>query len=422
MSLKDTAKNTAKGFAQKLRVVEVDLNNRLRRSFGKKINQQVEIHYRGKPFGFMYNDEIETVSIDVIKNDLKDEDMHFDPSKRRMDISDVFVNCSCGAKWDIEIPTTATVDDKKAIKACVKNQPDLAKHEAEGHTLTLKYIETNTAVIPENERLKNFNPERINYYRLFSKKTTEVKYLATYGQDILAEAPQYKYSETTAGGKTLKFQNMMFGLFFVGVFEFLLIYSIVSYFISSMYYSPVTIVTKVTSNPKSITSSGISSGIAFSTFMYTILFIILAFLFITWRLHIRDTAKSTVKYIELQSAPFFISNRGVLPVIMHNSVNEDIWDYQARMMQIDDVRAKDVFYALQSWSDSQIAQLDRANKLGQVEHELTMIGEEMRDIKKLDMEYRTEMAGGKSVLKPVVFGVVITVLLYTLIIYIMGIV
>ena len=417
MSLKDNVKNKTKGFAQRFKVIEVDVNNRLKRSFGKQINQRVEIHYRGKPLNFMYDDAIEQISIDVVKNDLKENDLHFDPTKRRMDVSDAFVDCSCGSRWDIKIPTTVTNDDKKAIKFCVKNQPDLAKHQAEGHTLKLSYIETNTEVLPENERIKNFNAERINYYRLFSKKTTEVKYLVTYGQDLLAEAPQVKYSDTTGGGRTLKMQNAIFIFFFVGIIEFLTLYSFISYIVSSMYYSPITVVSKITSSP-----TNISTGISVATFIYTILFISLVFIFVTWRLHIRDTAKSTIKYIELQSAPFFISNRGVLPVIMHNSVNEDIWDYQARIMQIDDVRAKDVFYALQSWSDSQIAQLDRANKLGQVEHELTMIGEEMRDIKKLDMEYRTEMSGNKSNLKTVVMGVVATVVVYTLIIYVLGIV
>jgi hypothetical protein len=85
----------------------------------------------------------------------------------------------------------------------------MLKHDdpENGHKLSLLYVETNTEIIPEDKRMKNFNPERINYYRLFSKKTLEVKYLATYGQDLLAEAPQYKYADSSQGRKAIGMNN-----------------------------------------------------------------------------------------------------------------------------------------------------------------------------------------------------------------------
>ena len=140
-----------------------------------------------------------------------------------------------------------------------------------------------------------------------------------------------------------------------------------------------------------------------------------------WRLHIHDMSKSTTKLIMLQSAPFFISNRGVLPVVLHNSQLQDVWDYQARLMEMDDSKAKDVIYALQTWSDAQIAQLERMNKLGQVEHELTMINEEIRDISKLDHEYRKETTARGSYIKDVVMAVMITAVAYTFVLYILGV-
>ena len=389
-------------FKNRMKKFQVDLNNRLGRSFGNPIKQNVEIHYRGKPFSFIYDGNIETVSIDVIKSDLglKDEDIQFDTTKERMDEADAFIGCTCGAKFDVKVPITICDNHELVMKKAVEMMPSLLNHDnkQEGHTLSLLYIQTSTQKIPEKERIKNFNPDRINYYRIFSKKTVEVKYLVTYGQDLISEAPQYKYSETNGGAKKIGMQNILFMLFIFGLIEtftFLFVSS------SSPNYFPTT-------HPN-------------YTPWYILDFVIILMFSAMWRLHIHDISKSTIKLIMLQSAPFFISNRGVLPVVLHNSQLQDVWDYQARLMEMDDSKAKEVIYALQTWSDSQIAQLERMNKLGQVEHELTMINEEIRDISKLDYEYRKQAEPSNGYLKDILVSVAGTVLAYTFIMYILGI-
>ena len=395
-------KRTKGSIRNRMKRFEVDINNRLGRSFGNKVNQNVEIHYRGKPFSFVYDGNIETVSIDVVKSDLglKDEDIQFDTTKERMDEADAFIGCTCGAKFDIKVPITICNNHELVMKKAVETMPNLLNHDnkKEGHTLSLLYIQTSTQTVPEKERIKNFNPDRINYYRIFSKKTVEVKYLVTYGQDLISEAPQYKYSETTGGSKNIGFQNVLFMIFIFGLIEtftFLFVSS------SSPSYFPTT-------HPS-------------YTPWYILIGVVIIMFSTMWRLHIHDVSKSTTKLIMLQSAPFFISNRGVLPVVLHNSQLQDVWDYQARLMEMDDSKAKDVIYALQTWSDAQIAQLERMNKLGQVEHELTMINEEIRDISKLDHEYRKETTARGSYLKDVALSVAITALAYTFVMYIIGV-
>ena len=299
--VKEGTRKKIKGAARRFKRFEVDLNNRLFRSFGNPVQQKVEIHYRGKPFSFMYDDVLEEISIDVVKNDPSikaDGEIHFDDTKRRMDLSDAFVGCSCGAKYDAKIPTTSTLNNAIAMEEAKKAMPDILKHDdpEHGHTLSLLYVETNTEVIPEEKRMKNFNTERINYYRIFSKKTVEVKYLATYGQDLLAEAPQYKYAESKQGGKTIGVQNFLFGLFIVGLME------IITYMVAS-------------------SSSNVYNPVPANNFPWYVLIGVVILLFsVMWRLHIYDISRSTVKIIELQSAPFYISNRGVLPVLMVNTV------------------------------------------------------------------------------------------------------
>ena len=107
-----TRRNRFRKFSRSLRKVEVDLNNRLQKSFGRRVEQKVEIHYRGKPLTFVYDDVIEHIPIDVVKNDpdvMADGEIHFDPTKRRMDASDAFISCFCGAKYDVKVPTSVFV-------------------------------------------------------------------------------------------------------------------------------------------------------------------------------------------------------------------------------------------------------------------------------------------------------------------------
>ena len=398
-------KDVKSGF-QKMKRISVDLSNRLQRSFGNPVKQQVEIHYQGKPMTFNYLGPLESTSIDVIrqKEGIKDKEeleVKFDPTKRRMDTSKVTVQCSCGQMFTVDMDTVKTTSDKAMIReATRKNHSILTEHyEKEGHTLSVKVVETPVEYVRENERIKNFTDSRINYFRMFSKKTAEVKYLVSYGQDLLSEAPQYPYNQTTAGEHSISNQNFLFFLFIFGLIE--LFTYLASSSSSASYYSPVV-------HPS-------------FTPWYAVIVVAIGMLIVMWRLHIRDLARTMVKVIMLQSAPFYISNRGVLPVVMVNSVVNQVWDYQARMMDVDEREAKDVFYSLQAWSDAQISELYAANKLGQVEKELSTIANSIRSLEKVDYEYRRESEQPSSNLKGMILAVVATVVGYSLVLFILGI-
>ena len=106
---------------------------------------------------------------------------------------------------------------------------------------------------------------------------------------------------------------------------------------------------------------------------------------------------------------------------MTNSTVNQVWDYQARMMNMDAKNARDVFLSLQSWSDSQIAQLYRANKLGQVEKELDVIQNSIRDLEKYDLQYKKQSEMSSPNIKGVIIAVAVTLVAYTMVLYMFGI-
>ena len=400
-------KGIRKSFSAMKRI-SVDLTNRLQRSFGNQVRQQVEIHYGGKPMTFNYIGPLEETNIDVISQDEdvtkdgKEElEVKFDPTKQRMDVSKVTVICSCGETFVVDMDTVKTSTDKSIIReATRKNHSLLVNHyEKEGHLLSVRLIETPVEVIKEDERIKNFTDSRVNYYRMFSKKTAEVKYLVSYGQDLLSEAPQHPYNQTAAGKDSIGNQNFFFFLFIFGLIE--VFTYLASSSSTSSYYSPI--------NHPNLSP------------WYVLIIVMIIMIIIMWRMHIRDMARTMVKVIFLQSAPFYISNRGVLPVVMTNSTVNQVWDYQARMMNMDAKNARDVFLSLQSWSDSQIAQLYRANKLGQVEKELDVIQNSIRDLEKFDLEYKRQSEMSSPNIKGIVIAVVVTLVAYTMVLYMFGI-
>ena len=408
--LRKTGRKTRKGLRNSfsaMKRITVDLTNRLQRSFGNQVRQQVEIHYDGKPMTFNYVGPLEETNIDVLSqdDDLKDGkeelELKFDPTKQRMDTSKVTVVCSCGGTFIVEMDTVKTTTDKSIIReATRKNHSLLVNHyEKEGHRLSVRLIETPVQVIKEDERIKNFTESRINYYRTFSKKTAEVKYLTSYGQDLLSEAPQFPYHTTAAGKDSIGNQNFFFFLFIFGLIE--VFTYLASSSSTSSYYSPI--------NHPNLSP------------WYVLIIVMIIMIIIMWRLHIRDMARSMVKVIFLQSAPFYISNRGVLPVVMTNSTVNQVWDYQARMMNMDAKNARDVFLSLQSWSDSQIAQLYRANKLGQVEKELDVIQNSIRDLEKYDLQYKKQSEMSSPNIKGVIIAVAVTLVAYTMVLYMFGI-
>ena len=380
---------------QKMKKIHVDVSSRLERSFGSKVEQMVEIHYQGKPMTFNYAGPIENISIDVLhtNKELEENEVeHFDPTKERMDQSTLFLKCLCGQRIKTIIPTDINVDNDNVLNVIPKTvyKDILEHHDGEGHKISLDHIETETQVVPEDKRIKNFNFERINYYRLFPKKTTEIRYVASYGQDILAEAPQAKYSETRAGQSAIGLQNMMFMFFVFGLME------VFTYFASTTSSQPNYFATHVDMTPWYIL---IATAVLLVSAM--------------WRLHIRDISKTMVKVVHLQSAPFYISNRGVLPVIMTNSTLTLVWDYQGKMMKADDTYARDVYHSLQNWTDSQLGELYRAKMLGQVEQELMVINQEVRDIQKLDYDFRNDMTRNTTNIRTMIYAVIGTIFVYS---------
>ncbi len=376
--LNELKKRVKKG-ARKARKVSVDVAGRMERSFGTPVNQLVEVHYRGKPMTFSYMGPIETVTIDVIKRvqlennpEIAESEVKFDPTKRRLDTATAYISCSCGTEFKKELDIA--VVESRDIKEIMKKTKDIdmQRHYHSGHEMHVDHTESKIEVIPEDMRIKDWNPERINYYRLFPKKTADIKYLVTYGQDLLAEAEQWKYKRTEKGSNTIYRQNSLFSVFVVGLLM-LLEYVIIAAMRASQNVNPY------------LPSS--SPPVSYLPW-YILISVVIIMFGIMWRLHIHDISNQEVKYIQIQSAPFFISNRGVLPVVMTNAVIDQVWDYQARVMQLDQSVAKDIYYSLATWSDDAIAQLYRAKMLGHVEHELMGITNEVEHLKQLDYEYR----------------------------------
>ena len=375
--------------AKRGRHVAVDISGRLKRSFGNPVQQKIEAHYRGKPLSFNYTGNMETVTIDVIHQEQKEREKankgpameveQFDASRRRQDVSVAYFGCSCGVKFKGSVATTLVESgNSKLITKGIREdeiKAKMSKHQASGHTVTLLHTDSQIEVLPEETKIKNFSQEGIRYYRLFSDKSAEIKYFVSYNQDILAEAPQYRYSETSEGKSYMAKQNGLFMVFLVAMVMIVEYFSVQALVYSSLNYTPH--------------SGGISIA------WYLLLAAIIGMGGAMWRLHIHDVGNQSVKYMMLEPAPFYISNRGILPVILTNSALNTVWDYQSKVMQVDDSHAKEVFYSLQSWTDEQIAYLYRANQLGKVEHELSVINTQVADITKLDIDYRTG-AGPKS--------------------------
>ena len=386
------ARNRATSMAKKardgmrrMRHISVDMENRMKRSFGSPVSQRVEIHYQGNPFNFKYTDRMETISIDVIhkeqeieKNALPGQSgpamevEQFDPTKRRMDTSTAYFRCSCGIKIKGTIATSLVESqDGKLILNGIQ-EPDMKStvlnHRAKGHEIRLAHTDSMVEIIQETQRIKNFSQDRVNFYRLFPTKTADVKYMASYGQDLLAEAPQYKFSETGEGKNYMVKQNRYFTVFIVGIMMLIEYLSIMAAYSSEISYTTA----------------------PFNSVWYVVIAVILVLGGAMWRLHIYDVSNQFIKYINLQAAPFYIGNRGILPVVMTNSVINPVWDYQAKMMNLKAEAATDVFHSLTVWSDEQIAQLYRAKIIGNVEHELSVLNNEMSDMRKVDYEYRNK--------------------------------
>ena len=352
MSLKNKFMKTY-NFTSKGKNKVVDLSKRIQRGFGSPVLQKVEIHYQGQPRTFYYDGPIEEISIDVIHKQQREE----------------------------------------KIKESIKNK-DLGEdiHPEE----SIEIEPTNIEPDP-NSGIDEFEPKKIRFYKLFPKKTNEIKYIATYDQDILAEAPQPKMTETSGGSKYIRNFERMIMIFIFGLLEVITIIS----FISS-------------------TTPSFSSQNTTNTW-YIPIAITITMLVILWIVHVRDVSRTHVKYVNLQSGPFLISNTGIIPVIMTNTVVRPFWDYQKQVMNVDDKHAKDVFYSLQKWNEEQIQKLSISNKIMDASRGLSELVNEERELTRLNLEYKGVNSKSPSFFNVVLAGIVVFVG-YTMTLLFMGVI
>lgn len=414
---KTTLSKGVKRGTRRARKIVVDVNDRMEKSFGRHVDQLVEVHYLGKPLTFRYNGAMETITIDVLHREQQEQEIgppteknatappkkkkveetveKFDSTKRRLDMADVSLSCSCGMTFKTKVPVSEARNGNDNIKRNIDDK-DIKQHMRELHTLNVDYVEIKDEVIPERDRIHNFDQKYIRFFRLFPKKTAEVKYLVSYDQDILSEAPQIKFSESSTGSAYLRKQNTLLMFFLFGVVD---VFTYIVASASAYPYNP---------HPQNLVP------------WYLLIFTIIGAIVAVWMIKLREMGKTMIKNVRLQAAPFYISNRGILPVVMTESVLDPMWDYQSRVMHVDDKSAKEVYHSLTTWSDSQIAELYRAKQLGQVEHELTVINNEIRDIQKLDIEYRNQTSSQSASFQQIAIAVMVTIMAYSLIMFVFG--
>ena len=276
---------------------KLDITKRLQHYFGINVPQRIEIHYDG-PGAFAYVGELEVaeVPIEKIEEETNQKiEVHVekmqDPTQRRKNIG-------------------------------VRSEEDEAKAE-----------ERKEVEVPELVRIKNYDPAKIRFYRVFPKRDPfRVKYLATYDQDLIAEAPEYRFSETAQGSKYIaKFNMTLFGIIF-GLIYFVTIIAMFS-LLQPSYYTPHS------SNSLNI---------------YVPLGISIMFLILIYLINSRDIMRNYVKYILLQPAPMSISSSMVYPVILINSRTHPLWQYFKKVAEIDDSKAREVFLSLQNWNEKQL--------------------------------------------------------------------
>lgn len=369
---------------------KVDIRNRIQKGFGRSVKQMVEMHYDGPPFSFSYMDKIEQIDIDV-KNDV-------DFTKTStIDKSVIELTCSCGFQEELQVKDQS----EKGIKKMIADS--YADHLEPEHELVWSYG-TKETPMDKDKRIKNPDPKKIRYYRIFSKKTARIKYLATYDQDLLAEAQQVKFTQTAGGSAYMRRFQILIMLFIFSLIEVITILSI--YSSVPTYYSPVSTSTYVPSS---------------SNAGYTLPIIIaIASAVIIWLVHTRDVSITSVKYLQLKPAPFKMQNKSIIPVVLANSATRDWWSYSSQVMHLSSEVAEDVYSTLQGWNDEQVEQLDRTNKIMELNIALMDIEQESRDLQKLDRDYR-EASGGVNHIQKYIIGGLIGGLSVFVVMFILGV-
>ena len=413
MSLITNVRKTRRG----VKNIFVDIKERVERSFGKHIEQLVEIHYSGQPVSFYYgpNARIEETTIDVVKRELnpkKTQSVQGDVvdvgglgvslNERLTDKVEVAIKCQeCNREFNKFFSSHADLDEINNTEFLQRiNDKEILLHHDGGHKLIVVKENFQTVSVPEESKIKkdDFKPTQLKYYKLFSKNPAEVDFLVMYNQNMLTEAPQYKYTETRGGEKEI---NRMI----LGITIFAWMATIVAIF---MFLANATSVTTFT--PNAPPSNVVWQWAIFGTVIGAIVLLILD------RIYIKS--KTFVKYVTLSPAPFNISNRGILPVFMANSAVQNPFDYVAATLHISPEQAKDVMFSLQRHSWNQLAQTKSALMYEKMNGLLQSLIAESHDLRNYDMmikQEKVQIYGLPTLLMAAIVPVVITILVFVLV-------
>lgn len=310
----------------------VSLKNRKEASFGKKVQNKIEIHYHGPPFDFMYNGNIDEITVEQFKQEQNLSDLEFD----------------------------------------------------QGHYQTLGKGKPDKEVDPDDQIKEDIDVKKIRFYKLYSKKTTEVNFLATYDLDLIAVSRQVPFTQTTSGQTSVsRFRAVLTTSLVItlsALFD--------SYIISS--YNPYSYAPPTPPSPPTTTITRAVTSASFVDF-YIPVMIGIAAVILLYIQHNRDLGKTMVHEMNLEALPFKIINaNSVLPVAISNSSVVSLWDYQAKLMKINDNQAKKVVEVLQEFKADQLENAFVNNKINEKNIALMKIENEQRALNNADMSMYNE--------------------------------
>ena len=302
--------NPFDSFKNRLKRAGINISKRGEDSIGIKILNKIEIHYTGPPYTFNYNGPIDEITVD-------------------------------------EFQHANNLDNV---------QVDLTHYQYQDE-------QGNDAKVSDDEKIVDFAANKIRYYKLFSKKTLDVNYLATYDLDLIQTSSQIPYTNTSAGMKHLK--NFQLILMFAAMFLMNILLDSIS---ASTYQNAYTV------NPKNVVD------------YYIPIAVILIAVFVLYIQHINDLSKTMVHSLTLAALPMkIISANGVLPVILTDSQVKPVWSYQAKLMRINPGEAQKVISALQDWKADQLETAFVNSKITEKNIALMKLQHEQRDLNGEDL-------------------------------------
>ena len=322
-----------KSFKNKLVGSRINISKRSEDSIGSKVLNKVEIHYRGPPHNFSYNGAVDEITVEQFQ---------------RINNIDVI-----------------QVDSEKYQYPNEKGE-DIP--------------------VSDEERIVDVDTNKIRYYKLFSKKTTAINYLATYDLDLIQSSPQVSYTETSEGGRHLKYFQIIL------MFSAMIVVNILLDSLTASTYEPSYIV-----NTKNAVD------------YYIPLVIVIVAIFALYIQHIRDISRTMVHTMYLQALPMKIINaNGVLPVLLFDSQTTPIWSYQSKLMHMQPGEAHKVINALQEWKADQLETAFVNSKITEKNIALMKIQLEQRELAGTDLGMFAEQDPRKRWMDMLIGGLVAT--------------